>query len=233
MWIKICGITSQEDAEIAVAAGADAVGFVFAASPRRVTAETVAAISRRLPQSIEKIGVFVDASLDEMLSAIHTAALTGVQLHGKDCAELSQELRQRADEISRPLHIVHVLHYDGDAERFGLALRAACENTSAETILVDTRIAGKPGGTGVAFDWLAARNHFAADALHHRLIAAGGLRPENIREAVRTLRPWGVDVSSGVESAPGRKDRERVTAFIRAAREAARELEEANAGMHR
>jgi phosphoribosylanthranilate isomerase len=233
MWIKICGITSSEDAELAVAAGADAVGFVFAESPRRVNVDAVREITARLSRRVETIGVFVDSTLDDVLSAIHNAGLTGVQLLGEYRGGFVQELRARTDKNSRPLHIVRVLHYGADAESFEIALRATCANKLIETILVDTRVGDKQGGTGVPFDWLAARNSFLMHAPHVRLIAAGGLTPENVRVAIHTLRPWGVDVSSGVETVPGRKDRGRVAEFIRAARAATRELDREKVGIER
>lgn len=234
MWIKICGITSFEDAELAVAAGADAVGFVFAESPRRVNVDAVREITAKLSRRIEKIGVFVDSTLDDVLFAIHNAGLTGVQLHGEHRGEFVQELRARTDNDSRPLHIVRVLHYGADGESFENALRATCANKAAvETVLVDTQVANKQGGTGVSFDWLAARNSFLKHAPRVRLIAAGGLTAENVREAIHTLRPWGVDVSSGVETAPGRKDRGRVTEFICTARAATRELDREKIGIER
>lgn len=228
MWIKICGITSLEDAQFAVAAGADAVGFVFAASPRRVSVETVRAITRRLPQSVEKIGVFVDASLAAMADAIQTGDLTGVQLHCENSEGMAQGLRDAARKISRELRIVRVLHYGADTARFRSQLRNLCAEHAIDAVLLDTRVAGKPGGTGVPFDWQAARATLLAEAPHLPLIAAGGLHADNVREAISILRPWGVDVSSGVEMTPGRKDPARVTAFIRAARAAAQEFEEAD-----
>lgn len=228
MWIKICGITSLEDAQLAIAAGADAVGFVFAASPRRVSVETVRAITQKLPQSVEKIGVFVDATFDAMVDAIQTAGLTGAQLHGEDSQDMAQSLRDAARKISRDLRVVRVLHYGSAPTNFRSQLRALRAEQAMDAVLLDTRVAGKQGGTGVSFDWQAAREGLLAEAPHLRLIAAGGLHAENVQEAISILRPWGVDVSSGVEMAPGRKDPARVTAFIRAARAASQEFEEAD-----
>jgi phosphoribosylanthranilate isomerase len=232
MWIKICGITSLEDAELAIAAGADAIGFIFAESPRRVTPAAVRDIVDKLPQSVEKIGVFVDATLDEVTSVCQAAGLTGVQLHGANLEVSPQNLRARAEKTDGQLRVVQVVRYDGDSNRFALELSKLRENPVVEdqqyAVLVDTCIAGKQGGTGLSFDWLAARDSFLQEAPHLKLIAAGGLRPENVREAIHTLQPWGVDVSSGVEASPGRKDPDRVAAFIRAARAA--EMELCNAG---
>jgi phosphoribosylanthranilate isomerase len=226
MWIKICGITSIEDAEMVVAAGADAIGFVFAESPRRISAQTARDIIQRLAPSVEKIGVFVDATGSEMAETMEVAGLSGVQLHGS--ADGLKNFRGGVGEEHESIRVLQVVRYDGDSDRFALELRKLHEHQflgdQSNAVLVDTCVAGKQGGTGVAFDWQAARDSFRREAPHLRLIAAGGLHPENVRNAIHTLRPWGVDVSSGVESAPGRKDPNRVAAFVRAAREADAEL---------
>lgn len=231
MWIKICGITSLEDAKAAVDAQADAVGFVFADSPRRVTPETVREIIRELPFDVEKIGIFVDSSIDEIVAAFETAGLTGVQLHGEySPADLSQ-LRMRMKGRFLPVRVVYVVPYDGDAVAFARRLQSLAGPPDNEdgpsVVLVDTRVGDKVGGTGIAFDWAAAQNAFHQHAANLRLVAAGGLHPENVRQAVLTMKPWGVDVSSGVESIPGRKDHQRVKQFIRASRAAAVEFAEA------
>lgn len=230
MWVKICGITTLEDAQFAIRAGADAVGFVFASSPRRITPETVRKITKELPSSVEKIGVFVDASVEEIMVACETAGLSGVQLHGEDSVEHTSRLRLHLKKISARLRVIEVVHYDGDFTNFADQLRALNAQPGTHDdlreVLVDTRMVGKLGGTGIPFDWRAAQDSFLQQAVHLRLIAAGGLRPENVRQAIQTLRPWGVDVSSGVESVPGRKDHQRVTEFIRSARAAAMEFAE-------
>ena len=231
MWIKICGITSLEDAKVAVHAGADAVGFVFAASPRRVTPEGVRGITKELPSSVQKIGVFVDASADDIVATCETARLTGVQLHGEYSPAHLTQVRMRIKENVLPVLIVHVVPYDGDSARFARQLQslAALPVTADDPIvvLVDTRVGDKVGGTGIPVDWAAAQDVFLRHAGSIRLIAAGGLDPENVRQAIQTMRPWGVDVSSGVESIPGRKDHQRVKQFIRASRTAALEFAEA------
>ncbi|MHB8301553.1 MAG: phosphoribosylanthranilate isomerase [Acidobacteriaceae bacterium] len=218
MWVKICGITTREDALMAVQAGADALGFVFAEGPRYVTPENVKKIAESLPPSVEKIGVFVSAPLEFMLRTIEQAGLTGVQLHGERAQNVVESLRERMTTSASRFRIVQVLHYGGDAGRFESQLQALLATSATDTILVDTGIAGRQGGTGVPFDWGSARQSFLGHASRVRLIAAGGLNPENVQQAIHTLQPWGVDVSSGVEAAPGYKDRERVNAFLRAAR---------------
>jgi phosphoribosylanthranilate isomerase len=231
MWIKICGITSLEDAQLAAHAGADAVGFVFAPSPRRVKPEAAGKITEELPSSVEKIGVFVDASMQEIIAVCETASLSGVQLHGEYSADQASDLRLRMKKNFANLRVVQVVHYEGDAHSFVQRLRALSVDPAADAtlnaVLIDTRRAGKLGGTGISFDWRAAQDSFLQQSAQLRLIAAGGLRPENVREAIQTLQPWGVDVSSGVESVPGRKDHRRVMEFIRVARAAAMEFTEA------
>jgi phosphoribosylanthranilate isomerase len=206
LWIKICGNTSLADAQLAADAGADAVGFVFAPSPRRVTAELVATIVPHLSKKLEKIGVFVDAGLDEIGSTVEAAGLTGVQLHFDAPLELPAQLRI---QFGRNLRILRVVHFDA-------AIQALPDDPEIDALMVDSRTAGAVGGTGTTFDWnLAAATFFRnAPALDRGIVVAGGLTPENVAEAIATLHPWGVDVVSGVESAPGRKDPAKVRAFI-------------------
>jgi phosphoribosylanthranilate isomerase len=247
LWIKICGNTTLEDALVAVAAEADAVGFVFAPSPRRVTAKQVAAIVPHLPATVEKIGVFVDAALDEIVATVQSCGLTGVQLHFEAEPELPQKLREW---LGSELRILRVVHFDAEQaavrsgfvsghgfkacpERSRMGAASIAETTGAlapeacfrdpaiDAILVDSRTATAVGGTGMSFDWTTARKALFqnAEARKH-LIAAGGLNPDNVAEAIATLRPWGVDVASGVEAAPGRKDPAKVRKFVAQARSA-------------
>ena len=210
--VKICGITCPEDGRLAVEAGADALGFVFwPGSPRSIDPLEASAVSRGLPESVLRVGVFVDASRDELERIVDAADLDVLQLHGNEPLEALAAL-------PRPvLKAVRV----GPGFAVDEALRAA---EAAAGLVVDTRLPGEaqsPGGTGVAFDWslvsgLAGRVPF--------LMLAGGLGPGNVAEAIRAVRPHGVDVSSGVESRPGRKDGAKVRAFVEAARAADREL---------
>jgi phosphoribosylanthranilate isomerase len=215
VWVKICGNTSFEDALLAAEAGADAVGFVFAASPRRVTVEQVAAITPRLPSSIEKIGVFVDSSFDEIETAVRECGLTGVQLHLDGAEDLPHRLRER---LGRGVRILRVLHYaPGVSEKIGvIAGNDSAGSDSIDAVLIDSRTATAVGGTGTSFDWDTAESVFRDAGV--RLIVAGGLNPSNVAEAVRKLRPWGVDVVSGVEIIPGRKNPAKVRAFLKNAR---------------
>jgi len=207
--VKICGITSTEDAALAVDAGADAVGFVlWPGSPRAVSPERAAAIARDIPEPVLRVGVFVDASAEEMARTADAVGLDLLQLHG-------EEPPSALAGLPRPvLKAVRVGDGFSPSEALGHAVVAA-------GILVDTRLPGEArvhGGTGVAFDWSLVAT------LRDRvpfLVLAGGLGPSNVAEAIRAVRPHGVDVSSGVESGPGRKDPEKVRAFVEAARSAA------------
>jgi phosphoribosylanthranilate isomerase len=220
LWVKICANTTAEDALMGVEAGADALGFVFAPSPRRVTAEQAAAIVAMLPESLEKIGVFVDASADEIVSAVNAARLTGVQLHFEADAGLPAMLRER---LGPEVRILRVVHFGAEAAD---ELARLAGDPHIDAVLVDSRTATAVGGTGLAFDWAEAGNSLFQEtkARERRMIAAGGLTPENVAEAIRLLRPWGVDVVSGVEAEPGRKDAAKVRAFVANARAANREI---------
>jgi phosphoribosylanthranilate isomerase len=214
IWIKICGNISLADAQMAVDAGADAVGFVFAPSPRRVTPEQVAAIIPSLPVSIEKIGVFVDADFAAIAAAVEQCGLTGVQLHSESTDERPAQLRER---FGYGLRILRVIHFGDDAAR---RLQVASGDSNIDGLLIDSRTATAVGGTGVAFDWKAARAAIFTGQGQLKLIAAGGLSPDNVAQAIAILNPWGVDVVTGVESSPGFKDQKKVQAFVSNAREA-------------
>jgi len=216
-WVKICANTSLGDAQLAADAGADAVGFVFAPSPRRVPAEQVAAITPHLPASLEKIGVFVEADFETIATTVQQCGLTGVQLHSVALEELASRLRHR---FGTALRIVQVLHFGTEASE---RLKAVEADRFIDALLIDSRTATAVGGTGIAFDWQAARGQIFAGHGDLKLIAAGGLNPENVAEAIAILNPWGVDVASGVEASLGRKDPEKVRAFVTNARAAVTE----------
>ena len=212
LWVKICANTSLEDALFAANSGANAVGFVFAPSPRRVTVDQVAAITPYLPTSIEKIGVFVDTGFRDLASAIRIAGLTGVQLHSGIAPEVPAHLRAK---LGPQLRILRVVHF-GPAAATEAAEFAG--DPAVDAVLIDSRTATALGGTGIAFDWDLASQTIFQGANQRKLIAAGGLSPANVAEAIARLRPWGVDVASGVEASPGRKDPARVRAFLANAR---------------
>ena len=222
MWIKICGNTSLEDARFAAASGAHAVGFVFAPSPRRVEADLVRRIIHQLPPQLEKYGVFVDAGFDDIVSTVATSGLTGVQIHRSADERLPARLRRHFAQSPERVGILEVLNYKNQG--FEQQLAELGRNADLDGVLVDSSTERAVGGTGTSFNWLEARETFLRTAPHLRLIAAGGLAPENVKQAIQILRPWGVDVVSGVESAPGKKDPARVLAFIRLAQEAAEEI---------
>lgn len=228
MWIKICGNTTLLDTLSAAEAGADAVGYVFALSPRQVTPRQVATITPELPFDLTQIGVFNTQDYDEIEFALHTAGLHGVQLHGELDFQLADRLRGAFDAN---FFLIQSLHWSLDrdpaaAERtLRDELRAIGRHQAADAVLLDTRTATASGGTGKALDWDRAHDVLAAEAGKLRIILAGGLTPYNVAEAIHTLRPWGVDVASGVESFAGKKDPLRVHNFIRTARAAFAEIE--------
>jgi phosphoribosylanthranilate isomerase len=200
VFVKICGITSEEDALLAVAMGADAVGFVFAPSPRQVTPSVAASISGRLPPEVLTVGVFRDELPQRVVEIVNRSGLRAAQLHGHESREDSGHVAVRV-----PLLIKAFQAGDRELARAG--------EYGASIVMID---APSPG-SGKVFDWRLAEGAPRAT----RLVLAGGLDAENVGEAVRVVRPWGVDVSSGVESSPGRKDPLKVKAFIAAARAAA------------
>jgi phosphoribosylanthranilate isomerase len=194
--IKICGITCAEDAEAAVRAGADALGFVFAPrSPRRVTPETAAAIAAALPPFIVTVGVFADQDLAEIVDVVRRAPLHWVQLHGAEGPEFSRAL---------PLPVIRAVRVKDAASLAGL------EGYPARALLLDAFVEGVAGGTGRTFPWEVLE----AARPSRPIILAGGLTPANVRQAVRRVRPYAVDASSGLERRPGRKDHQLVEEFI-------------------
>lgn len=227
MWVKICANTSLADTLRAAELGADAVGFVFAPSRRQVTAAQVAAITPHLPAGVERVGVFDSPDAATIERTVIDAGLTAVQLHNELDLELLSEISGR---LGPEIGIIQTLHWrTGDAAgpgtspaQFAAAVEAArgAMRHRPLRILVDSKTGTASGGTGVTFDWHAAAQVFrAAQAGEVRLIAAGGLNPENVAAAIQRLGPWGVDVASGVESAPGRKDPTRLETFINRAHE--------------
>lgn len=230
-WVKICGNTSLADALVAVEAGADALGFVFAPSPRRVEVAELAVFAPELPVSVEKIGVFVAASLDEILAVVAACGLSGVQLHSAVEPEFTAQLRAR---LGKEKKIIRVVHFGAGSGADTQAVAAAAD-PNADALLVDSRTATAVGGTGLAFDWAEARRSlFARPELKgKRILVAGGLKPDNVAKAIATLAPWGVDVASGVEAAPGKKDPAQVRAFVAQARAAAKPVAGQTSGQRR
>jgi phosphoribosylanthranilate isomerase len=220
-WVKICGTTSLEDALAAVEAGADALGFVFATSPRRVTAEQVRAIVDELPATVEKVGVFVNESADRIREIVKGTGLTSVQLHGEESDRLLAEVNaMRTADGGKP-KLYRAMHLP---EHFAAELNQGFswpeDVAKPDAILLDTAQGQVRGGSGKKFDWQAAVPLVEAIETQIPVIVAGGLDPENVGEAIRLFQPYGVDVVSGVEASPGKKDPVKVREFVRAARSA-------------
>ncbi|MDP1821210.1 MAG: phosphoribosylanthranilate isomerase [Acidimicrobiales bacterium] len=200
MFVKICGITSEEDALLAVAMGADAVGFVFAPSARQLAPARAADIVKRLPPEIMTVGVFRDDAPQRVVDVVQQAGLAAAQLHGHESSETTRYVRER-------IRVVIKAFPGGDPELANVA------DYQADVVLLDS---ASPG-SGRVFDWSLAEGAPSG----HRILLAGGLHPGNVGEAIARVRPWGVDVSTGVESFPGVKDPRKVRAFINEARDAA------------
>jgi phosphoribosylanthranilate isomerase len=201
--VKICGITNAEDAQAAVNAGADLIGLVFAdESPRRVTVEQAAAIARIVPPFVVRVGLFVNAPAELVMEAIGACGLQLLQFHGEETPEYCRQfgaMSMKAFRVKGAETIQTLPSYTTDAW------------------MLDAYVPGQHGGTGHSFNWDLA---VEAVKLGRPVFLAGGLTPENVGEAIRKVQPYGVDVSSGVELAPGKKDHTKVRAFIEAAKSA-------------
>ncbi len=236
-WVKICGITNLEDALTAVEAGADAVGFVFhESSPRNVEAATAREIVAQLPAKVEKVGVFVDLSQEHLVAIVNEVRLTGMQCRLRKNSGTSSAPAGEADRFLEPvkmllpLSVTLLLQDDNrlkalmadfsrmaeDQSRLGRRRRA----NPADTFLLDSSTRLQPGGTGKTFDWKKVAPLVEVMSKSVKVVVAGGLTPDNVADAIHILKPWGVDVSSGVEASPGKKDPEKVRAFVQAVRRA-------------
>lgn len=223
-WIKICGTTNLEDAKLAVAAGADALGFIFAESPRRIAPADARAIIDQLPPTVEKVGVFVNETPERIQEIISSTGLTAVQLQGDETPQTADQLRKLCSTRRGTLRIFKAV---GVAKGVEGVLREFTLSDAIDGVLLDSfaaRAAGQSesahiarGGTGKTFDWKRASSFVPGLAKRTRVIIAGGLSPANVAEAIQVLAPWGVDVCSGVEQAPGRKDAAKVRDFVTAA----------------
>ncbi|WP_158792996.1 phosphoribosylanthranilate isomerase [Granulicella sp. L60] len=224
MWIKICANTTLEDAKLAAELGADAVGFVFAPSTRRVTPDTVAAITPHLPANVERIGVFTQINAEEIVQVAQYCGLTAVQLHRNVALPVLQRLQVLLDGRIGIIQTVHWSLEPGDRPTSTVIkrLRNIATQNVTDRVLIDSKVGAAAGGSGVPFNWNAARTALQTELQGHgarlKLIVAGGLDSENVDKAIQRLAPWGVDVASGVESEPGRKSPERLAAFIQKAR---------------
>ncbi len=200
VFVKICGITSEEDALLAVAMDADAVGFIFAPSTRQVAPQAARDIARRLPAEALTVGVFRDEAPERVVSIVNEAGLRGAQLHGHESVEATRYVAERVP------FVIKVFSADDPA-------LARADEYGAQVVMLD----GARPGSGETWDWSLA------DAVPAgvRLLLAGGLTPENVAEAVQAVRPWGVDAASGTERSSGRKDPRKVRLFVANARAAA------------
>lgn len=203
-WIKICGTTSERDADLAIRAGANALGFIMAQSPRQVSDTAAYAIGAIVPKGVETIGVFVNEELETLVETARFCRFTGVQLHGDEGAAYISQLRKRLPAT----RIVKTLSAGSMQGVSGLA---------PDAWLIDNSLPGQRGGTGQTFNWRESLVNVRR--LREPVIVAGGLTPQNVQEALDIFRPWGVDVASGVESYPGRKHSGAITQFIDAVRQ--------------
>ncbi len=205
--IKICGLTRAEDVAMAVSAGADALGFVFApGSPRRLTPTEAALLVRDIPPLVTGIGLFVNAPAEEVDETLRITGLRTVQFHGEESPDYCAQFRGRVTVI-KAFRIRDRKSLDG----------LPAYNDTTDGWLLDAYSPDAHGGTGQKFDWSLAE---AVRKLSHPILVAGGLKPDNVGDAIQLFRPFAVDVSSGVESAPGQKDSARVAAFVSAVRSA-------------
>ena len=212
-WVKICGITNLEDALVAVDAGANAVGFVFyEKSPRFVSVETVKKIVAELPEKIEKVGVFVGANPKKMAEISLQGGLTVAQIYPRSSVVL--------DEFAEglPCRVIPAISFEAIVENdmAGFYTSGSGRN-HVLAVLIDSGNSDLPGGTGQAFEWRKLGEVAGHTGL--KFVVAGGLNSANVHHAIEIMKPWGVDVASGVEARPGKKDPEKVRAFVRAVRE--------------
>jgi phosphoribosylanthranilate isomerase len=199
---KVCGITTPEDALAAASSGADAIGLVFAESPRKVSLEEAREIGAALPGCVLKVGVFVNEEPEEVLRIAREVGLDYAQLHGDETPETVTFLREGGVKVMKALRV----RDEGSL--------AAMEGYGADLVMLDAWSEKARGGTGERFDWALAKS------LRGRgnIVVSGGLSPENVREAISFFEPYGVDASSSLEEAPGKKNEERVRRFVSAAK---------------
>ena len=200
---KVCGITTPEDALTAADSGADAVGLVFAESPRKLSVEQARKVATTLPNGVLKVGVFVDEEPEEVLRIVCEVGLDYAQLHGDESPETVTFLRGEGVKVIKALRVR------------GAGSLAAMDEYEADLFLLDAWSEKARGGTGERFDWEVAKSYGGRG----NILVSGGLTPENVREAIRFFEPYGVDASSSLEDAPGKKNGERVRRFVSAAKE--------------
>lgn len=205
--IKICGLTQVEDVKTVVATGVDAVGFVFTTSPRRISAQKAVQLSRHIPAGVLRVGLFLNQPETEIEQVLNEVALDVLQFHGS-------ESEQDCMAFGIP-YLKAVAMTDGQS-----AKKAERDYPTAMGLLLDSHTVDKPGGSGHVFDWTMSQ------PLHQQVWLAGGLNVDNVELAIHTVKPYAVDVSSGVETSPGIKDAEKINAFVLAVKRAARRMQD-------
>ena len=221
-WVKICGTTNLEDALTAIDAGTEALGFVFyEKSPRKIDVEAAREIVSQLPGNVEKVGVFVNELPERVARTADEVGLTAVQLHGDEHNNPSSHVGNGARKLFVAIP-ASLLSRAGNKSAGLTWFSARPEACSA--IFLDSGSTEQRGGTGKRFDWEDARPWVSQLSQKFRIVVAGGLTPTNVADAMRLLHPWGVDVASGVELKPGKKDPEKVRAFVQAVRRAEKSI---------
>ena len=222
-WIKICGMTNLEDAMAAVEAGADAVGFVFyERSPRNISIEAAREIVEKLPRTIEKIGVFAGDSIGRAVQTARKAGLDALQVYPLTYGERqvdSLHARAIGADGLRTYWALPVSVFLGEGSKNLNGFAQPGPEGVCDPLFLDSGSSQQPGGTGRAFDWHEAASAVGNLSRHQKIVIAGGLTPASVCEAMGVLKPWGVDVASGVEASPRKKDSEKLRAFVRAVRE--------------
>jgi phosphoribosylanthranilate isomerase len=212
-WIKICGTTNLEDALIAVEAGADAIGFVFyEKSPRKIDAGKARQIIEQLPDHVEKVGVFVNEPPERVSAIANEVGLTAVQFHGDE-----YENPEKYDVNRKAFFCLPAIETIRKWKSSVFFTFQHFPNLAG--VILDSSTREARGGTGKTFAWGEAHGFVKTTGTVHPVIIAGGLTPANVEWAIGFLKPWGVDVVSGVESQPGKKDPKKVRAFVQAVRE--------------
>ena len=202
VYVKVCGITTPEDALAAAGYGADAIGLVFAESPRQLSVEDAREVATALPDGVLKVGVFVDEEPEEVLRVAREVGLDYAQLHGDESPQTVTVLREGGVKVIKALSVR------------GADSLAAMDDYNADLFLLDAWSEKARGGTGERFDWEVAKSYGGRG----NILVSGGLTPENVREAIQFFEPYGVDASSSLEDAPGKKNAERVRRFVSAAK---------------
>ena len=213
IWVKFCGTTNHEDALLAWESGADAIGFVFVnSSSRYITPENAYKISNELARPMERIGVVANWTVNQMVDVVCTRSLSGLQLHGNESPLLIRELRNELP-MERLVKTLHVSSAESLIEKV-----QQYQDSGLDNLLLDSAVSENSGGTGTRFDWSTASSALMRSGNKLPIIIAGGLTPENVREAIDVFHPFGVDVVTGVEREPGKKDPAKLRAFVQAAR---------------